>query len=139
MSRLNRQTDSKDQSTVDLQRTIERFINAVDRSDTASIASMYDLDFANVRVADVGGIVRLEREQILSIFSEKGGHHTRTKSTTLHLLEVLGDTGFVLLTRVKDLGSGWEPMFYSLVWKRYGEKWLLWREFVHQRSMPKSR
>ncbi len=139
MSQWNRDTDSKGLSTADLQHAIERFITAVDQSDTASIGSMYDPDFVNIRVADTGEVVRLVREQILSIFSGGGSHSILTKSTTFHHLEVGGDTGFVLLTRIKDLGSGWEPMFYSLVWKRHGEKWLLWREFVHQRSMPRNR
>jgi hypothetical protein len=62
-----------------------------------------------------------------------------TKETVIHHAEVVGDPGFVLMTRVKDLGSGWEPMYYSLVWRKRDGKWELLREFVHQRSVPKRR
>jgi hypothetical protein len=51
--------------------------------------------------------------------------------------EPLSVTGFVLLTRIKNIGNGWEPMFYNLVWKKQGSNWRLFREFVHQRSIPK--
>jgi hypothetical protein len=44
---------------------------------------------------------------------------------------------FVLLTRIKDLGHGREPMFYTLVWKRHDGGWRLLREYVHQKSIPK--
>jgi hypothetical protein len=50
---------------------------------------------------------------------------------------LIGDTGLVLMTRVKDLGNGWEPMFYNLVWKRQNGQWRLLREFVHQKSAPR--
>ena len=66
-----------------------------------------------------------------------GGHVIPTKETTIHHAEVIGDTGYVLLTRVKDLGHGWEPMFYSLVWRKHDGEWRLLREFVHQKSIPK--
>ena len=82
--------------------------------------------------------MRLDRDQLLSIFGRAGGHHIPTKSTTIQHVDVDGDTGFVLLTRIKDLGNGWQPMFYSLVWKWQGEQWLLSREFVHQRRLPRS-
>jgi ketosteroid isomerase-like protein len=120
-----------------LRNAVEQFIEAADRSDSATVASMYAPDFVNVRITDEGDVVRLDRAQLLSILGRAGGHHIPTKSTAIHHVEVVGDTGFILLTRIKDLGNGWEPMFYSLVWKRQGEKWLLLREFVHQRSMPK--
>jgi ketosteroid isomerase-like protein len=122
-----------------LRHAVDQFIEAADRSDTATVASMYAHDFVNVRITDEGDVVRLERGQLLAIFGRVGGHHIPTKSTTVQHVEVDGNAGFVLLTRIKDLGNGWQPMFYSLVWKRQGEKWLLSREFVHQRSLPNSR
>ena len=48
----------------------------------------------------------------------------------------LGNTALVLVTRVKDLGNGWEPLFYSLLWTRQDLTWRLSREFVHQRTVP---
>ena len=128
----------------DLRRAAERFVASADKADAAAIAAAYDPQFVCVRVADEGGFAKLSREQMLGFFSRPGAaqakgaaHAIPTKETTIHHAEVLGDTGYVLLTRIKDLGKGWEPMFYTLVWKRSGGEWHLLREFVHQKSIPK--
>jgi hypothetical protein len=126
-----------DQLTEDLKYAVEHFIQAADRSDTAKVAGMYDSRFINCRVSDAGEFVRLDRNQLLSFMERAAGPHFPTRSTTIHHVEVVGDTGFVLLTRIKDLGNGWEPMFYSLVWSRQDGDWRLLREYVHQRSLPK--
>jgi ketosteroid isomerase-like protein len=136
---------AKDDTAAELRRAAERFIAAADRADAAAIAAAYDPEFTCVRVADEGGFARLSREQMLGFFNRpaaKGqgqgqGHAIPTKETTIHHAEALGDTGFVLLTRIKDLGHGWEPMFYTLVWKRHDGGWRLLREYVHQKSIPR--
>ncbi len=56
--------------------------------------------------------------------------------TMVHHGDVHGETGFVILTRVKDLGAGPGPLYYCLVWARTEDAWRLAREFVHQRSSP---
>jgi len=125
--------------TATLRQAVNRFIEAADESDTAKVARSYDSRFVNYRVTDAGELVRLDRDQVLSFMARTAGPHFPTKSTTIHHVEVIGDTGFVLLTRVKDLGNGWEPMFYSLVWTQQDGNWHLLREFVHQRSLPTQR
>ena len=135
------------QRTVDpeLQRVVEQFAKAVDNGDLAAVAAAYSPEFLNVRIADDGGFVRLSRAQILALLkpaqagSGPGVSSIATKETVIHHAEVVGDMGFVLMTRVKDLGNGWEPMYYSLVWRKRDGKWELMREFVHQRSVPKRR
>ena len=130
-----------------LRRAANLFIEAADKADAAAIAATYEPDFTCVRVADEGGFARLSREQMLGFFNRPGGqakaqpkgavHAIPTKETTIHHAEVIGDTGYVLLTRIKDLGHGWEPMFYTLVWRKHGDDWRLLREYVHQKSIPK--
>lgn len=135
------------QHTLDpeLQRVVEQFATAVDNGNVVAIATAYSPEFLNVRVADDGGFARLSRAQILAILKppEAGGvaevQSIPTKDTIIHHAEVIGDMGFVLITRLKDLGSGWEPMYYSLVWQKRDGKWELLREFVHQRSVPQRR
>jgi regulation of enolase protein 1 (concanavalin A-like superfamily) len=72
---------------------VEQFIEAAGRSDSATVAAMYAPDFVNVRITDEGEVVRLERKQILSIYSQAGGHHMPTKSTTIQHIDVVGDPG----------------------------------------------
>lgn len=129
-----------------LQGAVEHFIASADKADVAAVAALYDPAFACVRVADAGGFVHLTREQMLSFWHRagghskpSGGHSVPTRETVLHHAEVIRDTGFVLLTRVKDLGSGWEPIYYNLVWQKQESGWLLLREFVHQRTVPRWR
>jgi hypothetical protein len=69
-----------------------------------------------------------------NIFSHK---EIITSSTAIHYIEIVGDTANVLVTRVKDLGNGAENIFYNFIWINKNNKWYLFREFVHQRSMPK--
>jgi ketosteroid isomerase-like protein len=130
-----------------LRQAASRFVESADRGDVAAITAAYDPEFTCVRVADEGGFAKLSRDQMLGFFGKAvaqgkgkgggGGHAIPTKETTIHHAEAIGDTGFVLLTRVKDLGHGWEPMFYTLVWRKAGGEWRLLREYVHQKSIPK--
>ena len=130
---------------LDLQHVVEQFVKAMDNADVASVASAYSPEFVNVRVSDDGGFVQLTGPQILAMLKPSAAERPSgltsipTKDTVIHHAEVIGDMGFVLMTRVKDLGSGWEPMYYSLVWQKRAGKWNLLREFVHQRTIPKHR
>jgi len=148
-SATNHQTPAMkttEHQNTDLREAAERFLAAADRGDVATLAATYTQDFMNVRVADEGGFVQLSRAQMLAFWqnairnSAGGGAGTpvvSTQKTTIHHVEVLGDTGFVLLTRIKNIGNGWEPMFYNLVWKKQDSEWKLLREFVHQKSVPR--
>src|SRR5262245_13148796 len=117
-------SDAAEKSAAVLRHAVDQFIEAADRSDAATVAKMYAPDFVNIRVTDAGEVVRLDRTQMLSILGRAGGHRIPTQRTSIQHVEVIGDQGLILLTRIKDLGDGWEPMFYSLVWRREGEKWL---------------
>jgi len=138
----------KAQGNIDssLRDAVEHFIEAADQGDIKTVADTYAPEFMCVRVADEGGFVQLTREQMLAFFrnatsslpaGQPGAHSIPTQKTTIHYAEALGDTGFVLLTRIKNIGNGWEPMFYKRVGKMQGGDWRLLREFVHQKSIPK--
>jgi uncharacterized protein DUF4440 len=124
---------------------VERFVEAADKGDAAVLATTYSPDFLKMWVADDGGLACLTGEQVLSILRANGSrnHSLPTRETVIHRAEIVGDSGFVLMTRMKDLGNGWEPTFHSLIWglcwNESGGKWLLLREFVHQKSFPKLR
>ena len=128
----------------ELRGATERFVACVDRGNAVSVAAMYDPEFLCVRVADSGGFARLNREQMLAFLGtavreaipSSGSHAVATRDTTLHHAEIIGDFGFVLLTRVKDLGNGWEPLYYNLVWRKQDGEWRLLRELVHQKTAP---
>lgn len=133
----------------DLQTAVQKFIEAADRADIATIAATYDADFHCVRVADSGGFVNLNREQMMQFWDRASsaatsgnasGHAAvQTRETKVHHVETVGEIGYVLMTRIKDLGSGWEPLFYTWVWKKYEQGWRLQREFVHQKTVPQWR
>lgn len=128
-------------SDTDLRQTLDRFLGAADAVDLDSIAAIYAPDFLCVRVADEGGFAHLSREQMLSFLKQATsgaaqGHTVPVKSSVIHHAEILGNTALVLVTRVKDLGNGWEPLFYSLLWTQQDLTWRLSREFVHQRTVP---
>lgn len=123
----------------DLMKTVEAFVGRVDRSDLASIEAAYAASFVCVRVADSGGFARLDREQMLAIQRrhKDGSNSTPSvvvRETKMHHSETVGDIGLVVMTRTKDIGTGWEPMFYLLVWEKTASGWRLLREFVHQKS-----
>ena len=125
----------------DLRQTLDRFLGAADAVDLDAIAAIYMPDFLCVRVADEGGFAHLTREQMLSFLKqatsgEAKGHSVPVKDSVIHHAEILGNTALVLVTRIKDLGNGWEPLFYSLLWTRQDLTWRLSREFVHQRTVP---
>jgi ketosteroid isomerase-like protein len=128
---------TKSDADTSLRKAVEHFIASADKADVEAVAAAYDPAFTCVRVADEGGVVRLSRDQILQVFKRAGGHTLPTKDTTIHHVEIIDDTGYVLLTRIKDMGKGFEPMYYNLIWKKSGGDWRLLREFVHQRSLPK--
>jgi hypothetical protein len=126
----------------DLKETVESFLSAADTANINLLAAAYAPDFTCIRVADAGGFVQLTADQMLSFLRRitSGqtvvGHAVPTQSTKIHHTEILGDSAIVLLTRTKDLGNGWEPLFYTLLWKRDSGVWHLQREIVHQKSAP---
>jgi ketosteroid isomerase-like protein len=128
---------------LEFKEVVERFLAASDRGDADALSATYSPDFLNIRVADDGGLASLTGAQILTILqATKGRNHSAPAGeTVIHSAEVAGDLGYVAMTRMKDHGNGWEPTFYSLVWAlvwgNAGGKWLLLREFVHQRSFPR--
>ena len=124
-----------------LRQAVESFLAAADTADTSRLAAAYAPDFLCVRVADAGGFVQLTAEQMLSFLrnatsGQAVGHVVPTKNSTIHHAEVLADSAIVLVTRTKDLGNGWEPIFYTLLWKNHESLWRLQREIVHQKSVP---
>lgn len=132
----------------ELRNTMGRFLASVDSADTETLADIYDQNFSCIRVADDGGFVRLSREELLAFLDQAVKDATarpsatshaavQTRDTAIHHTELIGETALVLMTRVKDLGNGWEPMFYNLVWKKHDGQWSLLREFVHQKSTPR--
>jgi len=135
---------SQDESTSGsgLRKTVESFLSAADTANVDGLASTYAPDFKCIRVADAGGFVELTANQMLSFMrraiSGKAniGHSVPTSKTTIHHTEIFGDSAIVLLTRMKDLGNGYEPLFYTLLWQRTNSAWRLQREIVHQKSAP---
>jgi hypothetical protein len=127
----------------EFEQVVERFVAAADTGDAAALGAVYSPDFLNFRVADDGGLAWLTGAQILSILEVSKNHAPPTRDTVIHRAEVVGDSGYVLMTRMKDLGHGWEPMFHTLIWGLHwdetGGRWLLLREFVHQKSFPRFR
>ena len=127
----------------ELRELVTRFAAAADAGDVDFLAKTYSADFVNVRVSDDGGFVQLSRDQILLILSPKQGgtgpafHPVPVKETVIHYANIAGNIGFVMMTRVKDMGNGWEPMVYTLVWQKQEGQWKLQREFVHQKTLPK--
>jgi len=139
--------DTKTISDSELRQAVGHFLASADRADVASLGAIYDNDFLSVRIADDGGLGHLNREQMLSFLDQavktasnqpaKTGHAAvQTRETKIHHAELTADMAFVLMTRVKDIGNGWEPMFYNLVWKKQDGHWRLLREFVYQKSTP---
>jgi len=129
-------------SSSGLKETVESFLSAADTTNADLLAAAYAPDFSCIRVADAGGFVQLTAGQMLSFLRRVTsgqtvvGHAVPTQSTKIHHAEILGDSAIVLLTRTKDLGNGWEPLFYTLLWKRDSGAWHLQREIVHQKSAP---
>jgi Domain of unknown function (DUF4440) len=124
-----------------LRQTVESFLAAADSADVDRLAATYAPDFQCTRVADGGGFVQLTADQMLSFLKRATsgkavGHTVPTKNSTIHHVEIFGDSAVVLVTRMKDLGNGWEPLFYTLLWKKQNSSWYLLREFVHQRTAP---
>ncbi len=128
-------------SDATLRQSVESFLAAADSADADRLAAAYSPDFLCVRVADAGGFVQLTAGQMLSFLRRATsgkvvGHAVPTKNSMIHHAEILDDSAIVLVTRAKDLGNGWEPIFYTLLWKKKDSSWHLQREIVHQRTVP---
>jgi hypothetical protein len=125
-----------------LSETVESFLSAADTANVDGLVSTYGPDFKCIRVADAGGFVQLTADQMLSFLRRATsgqtvvGHAVPTQSTKIHHAEILGNSAIVVLTRIKDVGNGFEPLFYTLLWKRDSGSWRLQREIVHQKSAP---
>jgi len=141
-SSASNSSQSESVPSASLRETVESFLSAADTANVDQLAAAYAPDFKCIRVADAGGFVELTANQVLSfmrraVIGQANIHHTvPTSKTTVHHAEVFGDSAIVLLTRMKDLGNGFEPLFYTLLWQRTNSDWRLQREIVHQKSAP---
>lgn len=122
---------------------LQKFMQSVDSGNAEQVIQFYDADFKSIRVVDEGPLIKMDRQQMVYFWKMQAGKKNAfqqqivVEKTTINFKEVVGNVAYILLTRYKDLGSGIEPMFYNLIWKKSDGKWLLFREFVHQRTMPK--
>lgn len=130
-----------------LVKTLKDFMSKADSGKYAEVIPYYDSNFVSIRVVDSGPFIKMNYNQMVSFWKMQATRQPTSKvfshkaiinqSTTIHNIEILGDTAYILLTRVKDLGSSPEPMFYVLIWTFKKGNWYLFREIVHQRTMPK--
>jgi hypothetical protein len=129
-----------------LKQALNDYMMKVDGGKYLETIPFYDSSFLSIRVVDAGQFIKMNYAQMGSFWKMQAGKQREqnvfdhdailTQKTTIHYLEVLGNTGYVILTRIKDLGNGPEPMFYDLVWTTKNDRWYLLREIVHQRTLP---
>lgn len=129
----------------DLKEVVEQYVKAAGEGDHETLAATYSPDFSHVWVADDGGQAELTGEQILFILKataktwrprparETKIHRAEIHRASNHAGELACEWGEVLVTRLRDLGAGWEPEFLTQIWRKMAGKWLLSREFVHRR------
>ena len=129
-----------------LKATLRSFIAKSDSGIYADLIPYYDSGFISIRVVDEGQFIKMDYKQMVGFWQTQINNQQAKSSfnhrsitngqTTIHYMEILGDTAYIILTRIKDLGKGPEPMFYNLIWINKNNKWYLFREIVHQRTMP---
>jgi len=132
--------------TSSLMNAFRDFIQQVDSGRSDQAIAYYDSAFISIRVVDAGQFIKMDYQQMISFWnmqknrqkSTSGFSHMAIKNqnTIIHFVEIIGNTGYVIMTRIKDLGSGFEPLFYNLIWINKNGKWYLLREIVHQRTLP---
>jgi hypothetical protein len=132
--------------TSSLMNAFRDFIQQVDSGKSERVIAYYDSAFVSIRVVDAGQFIKMDYQQMISFWNMQmnrqktanGFSHMAIKNqnTSIHFVEILGNTGYVIMTRIKDLGSGFEPLFYNLIWVNKNGKWYLLREIVHQRTLP---
>ncbi len=132
--------------TNSLRHAVIDFIAKADSGRVNDVINYYDPGFLSVRVVGAGQFIKMDYNQMVSFWKMITGRQTAANasnrktisstSTVIHYMEIIGDTGYVFMTRVKDFGSGPEPVFYNLIWLNKNNKWFLLREIVHQRTAP---
>jgi hypothetical protein len=137
-------TDKPDSNL--LKQALLDFMAKADSGKINDVIAYYDSHFLSVRIVDAGQFIKMDYAQMVGFWKSMAARMTSagnvhpavivTQKTTIHYMEILSDTAYVLMTRIKDLGNGPEPMFYNLVWVNKNNHWYLLREFVHQRTMP---
>jgi hypothetical protein len=128
-----------------LKQALKTFMEKADSGKYDEIVPYYDSGFLSIRVVDAGQVIRMDYQQMLYFWKMLAGRKISsgvntggivTQKTTVHYIEISGSTGYILMTRIKDLGHGPEPMFYNLIWINKAGKWYLLREIVHQKTLP---
>jgi hypothetical protein len=132
--------------TNSLKEALNSFMDKVDNGKYLEVIPYYDSGFLSIRVVDAGQFIKMDYTQMVYFWNMQSSKRPPsntfsqraiiTQKTIVHNIEILGNNGYVLMTRLKDLGNGTEPMFYSLIWIIKNNKWYLLREIVHQRTLP---
>ena len=146
ISFINKEQEAALPDSNTLKEALADFLAKVDSAQVDEIIPYYDPGFVSVRVVDAGPFIKMDYNQMINFWkmiSERKGNAGSfnykgivTQSTTVHYIEIQGNTAYVLLTRIKNFGNGPEPVFYNLIWLYKNNKWYLSREIVHQRTLP---
>ncbi len=134
--------------TLSLKIAVGKFIQSVDSGKIDNVIEFYDDDFKSIRVVDQGPLIKMDGQQMIyfwkTLVSRNQSASTgpnrgqlAVQNTTIHYVEVTGETGYVRMTRIKDLGSGPGTLFYNLVRRFTKNQWRPEREIVHQHTLPK--
>ncbi|MGC4045180.1 MAG: nuclear transport factor 2 family protein [Armatimonas sp.] len=136
--------DCQKQGDPEFIQAFERFLQAGQQGDIATIREIYAPEFQCLRVADSGGSVRLPRDKMLHFWEQAissarpngliRSHAIPTRNTRIWFLDSHGTEATILMTRQKRLQTNWENLFYVLRWVRQNGEWKLLREYVHQKS-----
>lgn len=98
-----------------------------------ALDSIYSPHLRIVRLDEKGNVTVIDKEENMAFFRSKresGATHL-SRQTDYHYAEIMGDKGYVFLTRVMKLMDRWEELKYHIEWEFKDNRWRVIHENVY--------
>ncbi|WP_029289895.1 hypothetical protein [Cellulomonas sp. HZM] len=95
---------------------MQDYLDAGVTMDLARLDAVYDDEFENLRIDQAGQVVRITKPQLMARFGQlaaQGLTMEPADDASFPTTTVVGDTGIVVMRRVKD----GRPVLYAFVWR----------------------
>lgn len=117
----------------------QKLIKSGTSYDLAALDSIYSAELRIVRLDEKGNVLVINKAENMKFFRAKrqSGAAPLSKETEFHYAEVIGNRGYVFLTRVMKLSDRWEELKYHIEWKYENNRWQVVHENVYAQPIKK--
>lgn len=114
----------------ELKNTVKALIDAGCNYRLAELEKLYAPELSIIMLQPNGKIISFDYQQNMDFFRQlrDSGAAPIDKTAEFNYVDVVGQLGYVIVTRKMNLGDGPKNIVFNLMLKKFGELWQVYRE-----------